>query len=104
MQWLNLQLCPTTAQTTGLNNSAHQYNTKLTQEQDSTTVYSYTVRMGSTGRNNRIYQFSGDITDERQNLAPNTNKDLTKDRVCMSCFAVPINLLLEETNQLLEHI
>jgi hypothetical protein len=40
------------------------------------------------------------MTDERQNLAPNTNKDLTKDSVGMTCFAVLINLLAEETNQL----
>jgi hypothetical protein len=50
--------------------------------------------------NNHIYQFSGDMIDERQNLAPNTNTDSTTDSVGMSCFAVLINLLVEETNQL----
>jgi hypothetical protein len=41
-----------------------------------------------------------DMTHERQNLAPNTNKDLTTASAGMSCFAVLINPLVEETNQL----
>ena len=50
--------------------------------------------------NNHIYQFGGDTVDERPNLAPSTNKDLTTHSAGMSCFAVLINLLVEETDHL----
>lgn len=85
-----------------MDNSAQQCNTQFTQEQDST-VSSYTAaawRQLMVATNNPIYRFSGDMTDERQNLASNTNKDVMTDSVGMSCFAVLINLLVEETNQL----
>jgi len=51
-----------------MNNSAQQYNTKFTQGQHSATVYSYAVtawRQLMVATNNRIYQFCGDMTDER---------------------------------------
>jgi len=82
--------CPTTQHT-------------VTQEQDSTTVYSYAAaarRQLMVATNNHIYQHSGDMTDERLNLAPNTNKDLTTHSAGMSCFAVLNKLLVGEANHL----
>jgi hypothetical protein len=118
MGWLNLQWHPTTAKTTGLTIRPNGQQCPPIQHTVHTrTRFYYCVFLHCdsmatiNGGHKQPYlsiQWSYDeMTDERQNLARNTNKDFTTDSYGMSWLAVLINLLVEETNQLyrvLKHI
>jgi hypothetical protein len=82
VKWLNLQLHPT-VWTTGLTIRSNGQQCPTIQHTVQTRTRLYTcvlLHYVSTATNNStntcIYQFTGDMTDERQNLASDTNKDL----------------------------